>query len=304
MQYTKFKEQFPLLLGWGIALVVILSALFAWNSKNLESTRTVYATLLEKKRVIDQMRIFMAKSIEMEKNAVMALTDQESMEYAKQSRAASDTVAQNLITMRALISAAPNEQKLLDEFTTCWTELGKVDQDILQLAVENTNLKAAALSREKGGEIMQRFESALDAIRASLKDSPREGEAAALASRAMIAALKILNLHGPHIIETDEKKMDQLEARMTTEEAAARQSLAALEEVLAPAKPESLVEAKADFAELMALTSQVVKLSRQNSNIKSLELSMGRKRIIAAQCDEVLAALQEAVKQTTYRATK
>lgn len=302
---AKIKELIPLLLGWGIALTFVLSAVLTWYSNTSESERSVYATILEKKRVIDQMRIYLLKSIEMEKSAVMALTDQESMEYAGQSRAASAKVDHNLATLRTLIHAMPNEQKLLDEFAACWTELGKVDQDILRLAVENTNLKAAALSREKGGDIMQRLEKALDnAIGTSSQGSPQERQAAALASRAMIAALKIFNLHSLHIIETDDKEMDKLEDRIQTGEGVVLQSLDGLEEILATGKPEEISEAKSIFTEFIALTAQVVKLSRQNSNIKSLQLSMGRKRNIAAQCDEALAALQESVKQNTFKATK
>ena len=249
MQYKKIWKHFPLLLGWGIASVILLSAVFAWHNQNSESRRTVYETILEKKRAVDQIRIYLLKSIEMEKSAVMSLTDQESMEYAKQSRDASAEVDQNLAALRTLIHSRPNEQKLLEEFAACWAELGKVDEDILQLAVKNTNLKAAALSREQGGEIMQRFEMALDEIRPALP----EGQAAAMVCRAINAALKIFNLHAPHITETNDKKMDQLEARIKTEEGVVTQSLAALDDIFPTGKPESLIEAKAIFAEFMNL---------------------------------------------------
>jgi len=52
------------------------------------------------------------------------------------------------------------------------------------------------------------------------------------------------------------------------------------------------------------VTAEVMQLSRKNSNVKSMELSFGRKRRIAAQCDAVLAALQETAHNKTYKATK
>jgi hypothetical protein len=52
------------------------------------------------------------------------------------------------------------------------------------------------------------------------------------------------------------------------------------------------------------VTAEVIKLSRQNSNIKSLELSLGKKRKLTAQCDEILAALQETVQRRTFKATR
>lgn len=304
MQWIKNKEQIALLVGCGLALALILFAVFAKYSNNAASVRTVYENILEKKRLLSEIRVDLLKSIEMEKSAVMALTDQESMEYANQSRAASTSVDQNLTALRPLVDTMPVEKKHLDDFAACWAELGKIDQVLLPLAVENTNLKAAALSRDQGGEGMQRFEQALETVRASAAGHPEERQITALASRAMVAALKIFNLHGPHIIEPDTTKMDQIEARMKAEETVVTQSLAALEELFSNDKPEAISQAKGAFAEFLAVTNQVVHLSRLNSNIKSLELSMGRKRTIAAQCDDALAALQESVQQKTFKATK
>jgi Four helix bundle sensory module for signal transduction len=304
MQWTKNKERTALIVGCGLALTLILFAFFAKYSNNSTSMRTVYENILTKKGILSEIHINMLKSVEMEKSAVMALTDQESRAYANQSQAASATVDQNLKALRAMVDAMPAEKKLLDEFATCWTEMGKIDQVILPLAVENTNLKAAALSREQGGQSMQRFEEALDAVRTSSVGSPSESRITALNARAMVAALKIYSLHGPHIFEPDNGKMDQIEERVKKEERVVMQSLVALETLLDKEHTDVVVQAKTAFAEFLAVTNQVVQLSRLNSNIKSLELSLGRKRTVVAQCDDALAALQESVQQKTFKATK
>lgn len=301
MQRTKNKEQMALLMGCGLALALILFAVFAKYSNNSASMRTVYENILEKKRILGEIRVELLKSVEMEKNAVMALTDQESLAYANQSRIAAATVDQHLKALHAMVDTMPAEKKLTEEFATCWTEMGKIDQVILQLAVENTNLKAAALSREQGEQSMQRFEETLSTVRASSAGSPSESQIAALTARAMVAALKIFNLHGPHITEPNSETMDQLEARMKAEEMVVMQSLAGFEEIFDNDNPEAIIQAKTTFSEFLAVTSQVVQLSRLNSNIKSLELSLGRKRTIAAQCDDALAALQESVQQKTSK---
>lgn len=304
MQWTKNKELTALIVGCGLALTLILFAFFAKYSNSSTSMRTVYENILTKKGILSEIHINMLKSVEMEKSAVMALTDLESRAYANQSQAASATVDKNLKALRAMVDAMPAEKKLLDEFATCWTEMGKIDQVILPLAVENTNLKAATLSREQGGQSMQRFEEALERVRATSTESPSESRITALNARAMVAALKIYNLHGPHIIEANNGTMDQFEARMKAEEMVVMQSLAGLEEIFGYDPPEAIIQAKTAFAEFLAVTNQVVQLSRLNSNINSLELSLGRKRTVAAQCDDALAALQESVQQKTFKATK
>lgn len=304
MSWTPNKEQSALLIGCGLALAIILFAIVTKNLTNSNPARTVYENNLEKKRVISAIRIDLLKSIEMEKSAVMALTDQESQAYAGQSRSASAMVDNNLNVLRTMVESVPYEKKLLDEFVNCWTEMGKIDEVILQMAVENTNLKAAALSRDQGGLILQGFEQALETIRASYEGSPEERQVATLTFRAMIAVLKLYNLHSSHIVESNTTDMDLLEEKMLAEERVVMQSLSALGELAGSNKAETVVRAKAAFAEFVAVSNQVVQLSRLNSTIKSMELSLGKKRAVAAQCDDTLAALQESVQQKTFKATK
>jgi len=242
----------------------------------------------------------------MEKNAVMALTDEESREFADQSLAASAVVEQNQKQLNSLIDAAPmqDERNLAIEFNTCWTELRKLDQVILELAVQNTNLKAASLSRVKGAEAMQRFEHALNDVMKSYSGTRNEGRVARLIFSAITAGLKIHNLHSFHIAEASDEKMDQIETQMKTEENEASKSLDELASIVGEKNRHVLLQAKTAFSEFMEVTAEVIKLSRQNSNIKSLELSLGKTRKVTAQCDEILAAFQEAVQSRTFKATR
>ena len=265
-----------------------------------------YKNFVKKSAIVSQMRINLLKSVEMEKNAVMAITDEESQKFADQSLAASATVEQNLTHLRSLIDAAPlqDEKKLDSEFNTCWTELRKLDQVILELAVQNTNLKAASLSQEKGAETMQQFEHALEELMHSYAGTPNEGRITDLSFHAITAGLKMYNLHGSHIAEASDEKMNQIETQIKAEENEAAKSLDGLTEIVG-AESKDFLQAKTAFSEFKEVTAKVIKLSRQNSNIKSLELSLGRKRKIAAQCDEILAAFQETVqKNSTSRATR
>jgi hypothetical protein len=265
-----------------------------------------YKNIVEKREILSQMRANLHKSVEMEKNAVMALTDEESREFADQSLAASAVVEQNQKQLNSLIDAAPmqDERNLVSEFNTCWTELRKLDHVILELAVQNTNLKAASLSREKGAEAMQRFEHALNDVLKSYSGTRNEGRVARLIFHAITAGLKIHNLHSFHIAEASDEKMDQIETQIKTEENEASKSLDELASIVGEKSRHVLLQAKTAFSEFMEVTAEVIKLSRQNSNIKSLELSLGKTRKVTAQCDEILAAFQEAVQSRTFKATR
>jgi len=306
MQYTKKKERLALAAGCGIALALILFAVFAKFGDSSPSVSTGYKAVLARKELLARMRLQLLKSVEMEKSAVMALANPKSVEYANQSRVASAAVDQDLAALRSLVDNGfmANEKKLFEEFAVCWMELGKVDQITLLRTVANANLRAAVLSRGRGEESMHRFEEALASIHASSAGSPDAGQVAVQASRALIAALKIFNLHTPYIIEVNSAEMGLIETRIHAEEQVASQSLAALEELSGNEKAEEIAQAKASFAEFVDVTSQVMQLSRQNSDIASLMLSLEKKRIIAAQCDDILTALEETINHKTSEATR
>jgi hypothetical protein len=66
-----------------------------------------------------------------------------------------------------------------------------------------------------------------------------------------------------------------------------------------------LEAAWASYKDLQNINAEIVDLSRQNSNVRSYALSLGQKRKTTAQCQDVLAALQETVQQSIrYKATK
>ena len=114
MRFSNKKEQIAFMVGIGIVLAIILFAVIAHYSGDSTSKNSPYENTLEKKRILSQMRIDLLKSVEMEKNAVMAHTDQDSLDFANQSRSASATVEQNLNSLRSLVDAIPSqdEQKL------------------------------------------------------------------------------------------------------------------------------------------------------------------------------------------------
>ncbi len=306
MQFANNKERLAVLLGAGIVMAIVLFAVIAKYNDQAIPLDNAYKNIVEKKKILSQLRIHFHKSVEMEKNAVMALTDEDSRKFADQSRAASATVEQDLRLLRSLSEAIPaqDEKALLAEFTLCWAELGTLDQLILGLAVENTNLKAASLSREQGAEAMRRLEQALEALRTSHSGTPNEGRVTGLVYQALTGALKIYNLHSSHIAEANDEHMNHIEAQVKEQEAEVATSFDALAAMVGEEGRDSVSQAKAAFAEFMALTAKVIELSRQNSNIRSLDLSLGRKRKIAAQCEEILATFQETVQNKTFKATR
>jgi hypothetical protein len=305
MKFSSNKERYAVITGVCIVCILLLYASISqfYHSTSLDAA---YQNTLAKKKVLSQMRIHFLKSVEMEKNAVMAITDEDSEAFANQSRAASNLVAEDLKAFDELNSKVPlhDERKLISEFSECWEESRKLDQSILEIAVQNTNLKAAKLVRENGSEKIQYFQQLLENILQKHSNESDEGRLAALVYRAIAAALRFHALHGPHIDASDDSSMDQIETQMKKEEENTEKALDELAQMVDQDEQGVVSDARLAFSGYLEISQKAVQLSRKNSNIKSLELSLGKKRTIAAQCDALLASLQEIVQEKTFKARK
>jgi hypothetical protein len=87
----------------------------------------------------------------------MAITDEESKTFADQSLMTADTVERDYQELKGLIEkeGRGDDLKLLNEFGDCWKNFREIDRELLQLSVENTNIKAANLSHTGGAEKQQ-----------------------------------------------------------------------------------------------------------------------------------------------------
>lgn len=306
MRLPDSKALIAILWGIGFFMGIVFFFLITRSHDTPQPSKDTYLNVIKKKEILSQMRVNLYKSVEMEKSAVMALTDAESQDFASQSFAASAAVDQDLVQMQTLVDATSlqDEEKIISEFKNCWSEFQTLDQVILELAVQNTNLKAAALSEEKGGAAMQRFELALKDVMRSNPQTTEEVRVAGAAWHAIAACRQIVNLLNSHIAEINNEKMDQIELQIKVAEKDVAQSLDELGAIAEGENLDALSQARAAFLEFMEVTAKVRELSRKNSNITSLELSLGKKRIISAQCAEILTAFLNAVQSRPFKSAR
>jgi len=94
----------------------------------------------------------------------MADTDEASVAFAREAEQAKEKVQADIEALKPLLEGLnySDEGRLLQEFVNRFTEYRELDRRILDLAVENTNLKAQRLSFGAGQE-------AADSVRDSLR---------------------------------------------------------------------------------------------------------------------------------------
>jgi hypothetical protein len=294
----------------GIAVLLALVLLVTWARRSRHEDQrwleSVFQQTIQKNQLVDTIRINLLASAEAEKSAVMANTDEASQDFADQSVRASQTVETARRELGRLIEGQNNrrEGELFSQFSSCWEKLQELDREILPLAVQNTNLKALRLSFVPAHEDLKRMEAALNQLMDGSASASDALSITRLASEASIAALNIYALEAPHIAETTEARMNEIEAAMQRLDAQVNDALNSLQaQVGATGRP--FVEAAwTSYRDFQKINSEIIDLSRRNSNIRSFAMSLGQKRNLMAQCQDLLTALQEAVQSTNFKATR
>jgi hypothetical protein len=238
----------------------------------------------------------LASASEAEKSAVLAITDQESQTFADLARAKSASVEQESRDIAERLASGGNqgERDMLAEFTKAFAEFQRIDKDLLELAVKNTNVKAYALAFGPAAKAIGEMNAALSRLATANADLP-QGKAVLFALGAETSALRIQTLLPPHIAEENEQKMSDLEASMAAEDAQVHKSLDGLAALPKLGSNADLATARARYAEFGNLRTQILALSHENTNVRSLSISLNEKRKVMLVCQAALAALERAI---------
>jgi hypothetical protein len=230
--------------------------------------------------------------------AVMADTDAMSVADANEAKAARQAVHRAIDALGPILRGLgyADESRLLQEFTVRFAEYEKLDDRVLDLAVENTNLKAQRLSFGPAQTAADEFRDALDALVPARDAAP----VTALSATAVAAVREIQVLQAPHIAAAGDESMASLERRMSAAEAVARRALASLPPLVAPASRTRLETVGHTLDRFMALNAQILALSHRNTNVRSLALSLDQQRTLIRPCEESLRALQAALGRHGY----
>lgn len=255
--------------------------------------------------MVSDLRVQFSKAADASNRAVMADTDEASSAAAREAGQAMQAVERDVESLRPILQALAygDEITALDTFKTRLVEYRALDADILPLAVENTNIKAQRLSFGPAREAANAFRHALEAAARTIT-SPNACCVAALVAQAGAAVLEVQVIQARHIAESAEAAMSAMEAEMAASETTARKALDTLKGLLPAAAGPHLAAAAAALEHFNAINGELVTLSRRNSNVRSLALSLGRKRTVTAECDEVLHALDEALATHDFTATR
>lgn len=281
-------------LGWALggtlAVIALLVAVIALRPAG--GVPEQYAMKTLRLGLAAQIRYALASAAEAEKSAVLAVTDEDSKKYADEARAATAQAEQKRKELAESLShGTKREQELLEEFNEAFAQYQKVDQEVLDLAVKNSNLKAYALAFGAAADAVGKTDEALSGLVAKSANP----KVVRLAAGTDASILRIQALLPPHIAEQTDSKMDELESRMKKQDDDAQKDLKELAATAAPAERSAVEAANAGYATFVDLRKQILKLSRENTNVRSLQLSLHEKRKATLSSENALEALTHAL---------
>jgi hypothetical protein len=290
------KDVFWMALGAAMLLVVVLVVLHVQRGQSPADQLAFKAKRVD---LVERMRLALASASEAEKSAVMAITDEDSQKFADQARTATAEVDREGKELGDLLQegGTANEKELLGQFSKVFAEFQGIDRDLLALAVKNTNLKAYSLAFGPAADALQKMDAALTSIVSKSATAPEGRDIALLALGTETAALRIQTLLAPHIAEESDPKMDELEARMTKEDRTVRGDLDGLAKLPIFSGDADLATATSSYADFTKIRTQILAFSRENTNVRSLAISLNQKRKVMLLCQDALAAVQQAILQ-------
>jgi len=256
-------------------------------------------------RLAAHLHVQFSRAADASNRAVMADTDEASSAAAREAEQAIKAVEQDTESLRRVLDELGDrdEARELETFKARFAQYRALDADILPLAVENTNIKAQRLSFGPAQDAVDAFRKSIEAA-GRLAPAKNGALVEALVAKAAAAVLEVQVIQARHIAESDEAAMTRMESTMKGSLAAAHKALDTLTGSLPPAAGAPLAEAAAALDRLAATNTEIVALSRRNSNVRSLALSLGKKRTVTAECDESLQALEDALARHHFAATR
>jgi hypothetical protein len=187
----------------------------------------------------------------------MADTDEASLAFAREARQAKEKVQIDIDALKPLLEGLhySDEGRLLQEFVNRFREYCELDRRILDLAVENTNLKAQRLSFRPRSEAL--ILSAIPSSQLRPRVLRISGASKARRNRRRDGAGDS-GASGTHIADADEAVMTRMEKSMATSEAAARNALKTPSSLVEPSFQPQIVAAKVALDRFMAVNQQII----------------------------------------------
>jgi methyl-accepting chemotaxis protein len=308
MKNLRLGTKMAVIIGILVLTALTIAAVGVYQLKTLNAQVQHLAGVTAPKVVnCFNIRLEQLSAIRNEKNAVLSEKDEESRQFAEECRKAETRVNQLRQDLAQLLErdGAAEEKRELEEFNRWWEEFQKLQKQIIALGMINSHAKAAALL---DGKVLEKVAALRESLGAVLKQADKEfakpdpKDVPALAAaykRSRLAAstgslaLEVRIKLARHAAAPSDEAKNPIEGQIKDLYKEIETNLEALGGPADAREQGPPDRAVAAFGQLKEVGAEVLKLSRTNSFVKAMELSLGPARDAALKCDAALAKLTD-----------
>jgi hypothetical protein len=278
-------------MGAGLAFlaVLVVGALF-YRGESVPADALVRKA--ERIECVERMRSMIAEASDAESSAVMSVDAKEAQESVDRSRAAIHETAKAEEALGKSLGEDGRAKKALSEFDASFSEFERIGRELGSLAPKNTNEEARQLAFGPAADAVDRMDGAAARIVAK---SVSAQDATRFALGAVVAARRIQTLLPLHIAEATDAGMDRIESRMDESEREARRDLDDLRGQPGLATDGDVSALATAFESFREVRARILALSRENTNVRSLEIAAGKLRAAKIRCQDALDELQRSI---------
>ncbi|GAB6037458.1 hypothetical protein JCM15519_20170 [Fundidesulfovibrio butyratiphilus] len=302
--FKRFSARFSFESVMLFCVALLLGAALVWAlTAGHAPSQAAYAKYAKELELVSDMRAALSGQALAATNAALSSDDADAVRFAGQVKDLGNRLETERADLAGLFDSERQsaEAAQLGDFTQAWRVLESTYQALADLTGRNTNAKAYGLAYGPAAKALADFDLASASL-ARGHDKDACDATTALILTARLSLYRILALLPPHIAEADPGAMDALEASMGK---AREQARVALDELAArPGANDdpNMAKLRQAYDDFFRLTARIVPLSRENTNVRSLEILLGQKRNALAVCQDSLKSLERTLRERQYKA--
>jgi methyl-accepting chemotaxis protein len=294
-----------ILIGFGIVLALMMFSSGLGINKlggiNMRLNQIVNSSV-EKVLLANQIKQEMLAISRAEKNIIITDDEEEMKTYGSEISASVRKIQE--IEPKLRILATEEGKKNLDRFLQSFQDYLSIDSQIQDLAMQNSNTKAAQISQ---GEARQAFETmdglvstlmnqSQTTVTESLVQANMEGELALIKKSALAAQISasirdIVRLEKNLILSTNPDEMNQLKVDIDQAANQVQKQLVELKSLVNEEEISLYTDMQTSYERWQEAHDQVVRLAIINSNQQAFALSTTTARVRTDECEGYLDAI-------------
>lgn len=287
-----------------LAIALVIALVVAFQQMQLRTSKRA-TQISQELQLLRTARYALAEVSEAQNSAVLASPEfAESERFVTQAQEASVQLSDAMSKLAQALSERRNPEmdRRLQTALRTLSYFEELHRDLVELATQNSNHRAYELAFGPMTEALHVIDQALTQVIAEHADLSQVGDQQAYRScnEARAGALRVFSLLIPHIAEKEEAKMNELEASMEQEEQRVTENLQSLVSLGIARDSLDLERAESAWKKFGKLRSEIIPLSRLNTNLRSTRLALNERRAAMLAIEDSLAAIESALESEQH----